>query len=82
MSLNSQRVAGLGMPDIARDHMACRLIDEMAVVFAEDAQLFAAELDRGTLGAISASEAVLLFAKKLRAIACDLKPPSSLSIFG
>lgn len=82
MSLDSQRVARLGIPDIAGDRMARRLLSEMTVALAEDAQLFAADLDRGTFGVVSASEAVLLFAKKLRTVARDLRPPSSLPIFG
>lgn len=82
MSLDSQGVVGLGIPDITHDRMACRLLRDMALIFAEDAQLFAADVDRGMLGTVSASDAVLLFAKKLRAIARDLKPPSSSTIFG
>jgi hypothetical protein len=77
MSLDSQSAAG----HMASHDMACRLLSQMAVIFAEDAQLFAADFERGKLGVVSASEAVLLFAKKLRAAASDLKPSSSLPIF-
>jgi hypothetical protein len=81
MSLDSQSAASPGFPHVASHDMARRLLCQMAVVFAEDAQLFAADLERGKLGVVSASEVVLLFAKKLRAVASDIEPPSSSPIF-
>lgn len=80
MSLDTRRTENHDLSPCCHDPKSLSLIHDIALILAEDAQIFAAHIEclEGTL---PPADAIRLFAKKLRRIAMDFAPLGELGAF-